>query len=95
MFSKIKELDLRNTALVRDVIKECDSWDGYTGTNEDGEEVWVFIQKNQGMTVKTKHHAKPLWWECAHYSADGLCEGVTYEPTAEYEEMIEARKEKM
>jgi hypothetical protein len=78
--------------VVKQIIAECDKWDGYTGTNVDGEEVQVFIQQGQGMIIKTKHTAKPKWWECVEFDVDGYQAGVTYEPTAELEEIHERIK---
>jgi len=89
MSKSIKNFNPGDRNQVRKIIEECDSWDGYHGTNVDGDEVWLFVQKDQGLVIKTKHAAKPKWWECVSYDADGDPEGVTYEPTAELEETME------
>lgn len=51
----------------------------YGGKNEDGEEVITIVSQGFGMTIKTKHHEKPNWWECVDYDELGCMECVTYE----------------
>lgn len=51
----------------------------YTGENEDKEKVITIVSQGVGMTVKTKHHARPRWWECVDYDELGCMESVTYE----------------
>ncbi len=51
----------------------------YTGENVDGEKVITIVSQGSGMTVKTRHHAKPRWWECVDYDELGCIECVTYE----------------
>lgn len=51
----------------------------YTGTNEDGEDTFVFLQQNVGMIIKTAHFNKPNVLECVGYDADGNQEEVFYE----------------
>lgn len=66
----------------------------YSGTNEDGEEVIVFLQQNEGMEIWTKHHAKPMWYEVVYYDSEGWSEGVSYKPTSKLEKIMEERREK-
>ena len=51
----------------------------YTGKNVEGEDVITIVSQKFGMTVKTRHHAKPRWWECVDYDEFGYVECVTYE----------------
>ena len=55
----------------------------YTGTNELGEPVQIFLDKGIGFTVKVQHKEKPKWYECIHYDEFGFQEGVSYEPVEE------------
>ena len=58
-------------------IAEMES-SAYSGTDADGGEVVVFIQKGVGMEVQTEHKNKPGWLECVFYDQDGFQEGVRY-----------------
>jgi len=40
---------------------EDQSFDGYEGTNIDGDKVLVFIQYGECMIIKTRHKSKPNW----------------------------------
>lgn len=75
----IKNFDPSDRNQVKRIIAECDGWDGYEGVNVDGDPVHVFVQKDECMVIKTNHKAKPKWWECVEYDADGYQVGVTYE----------------
>jgi len=92
--SKLPGFDPGDRNQVKKMIDECDKWDGYAGTNVDGEEVMVFVSQGQGMKIMTKHHEKPRWWEVVFYDADGFQEGIAYEPTAELEALHEELKAK-
>jgi len=52
----------------------------YDGVNVDGEKVLVFLEKNQGMLVKTIKASKPKWYEVIEYDEEGYTVGVMYEP---------------
>lgn len=52
----------------------------YLGTNEEGEEVIILLDRGKGMTVQVRHAEKPKWYECIHYDVNGWQEGVSYEP---------------
>jgi hypothetical protein len=67
--------------------KGCD-FDG--GKNIDGVRVHVFVQKDEGMVIKTCHSAKPNFWECVEFDADGYKVGVSYEPFDENKPKHEA-----
>lgn len=51
----------------------------YSGVNEDGEKVFVLVDKN-GIIVKTQRKEKPKWLEVQEYDEDGFLEGESYEP---------------
>lgn len=51
----------------------------YTGVNSDGEDVFVFLEQNVGMVVKTAHAAKPNVLECIGYNREGEQEEIFYE----------------
>ena len=63
----------------KEFIKENES-NIYTGMNEDGEEVIIFLEQNDGMIIKTRHANKPKYFECIEYDNDGYQLSVAYEP---------------
>lgn len=50
----------------------------YFGTNVEGEDVQVLVDRGKGMAVKTNHKEKPLWWEVVEYDSEGFQESVSY-----------------
>ena len=52
----------------------------YEGINADGDKVFIFLEKCQGMDIWTNHKVKPKWWEVVAYDAYGYPESVSYEP---------------
>lgn len=77
--SKDLALDFSDRNRIANFISNCDSWDGYEGKNVDGERVLVFVNKNEGMVVKTIHHSKPKRYEVVEYDVDGFQVSVSYE----------------
>ena len=51
----------------------------YPGKNVDGDDIMVFVQRGEGMEIKTRHADKPRFWECVSYDAYGWQESVSYE----------------
>jgi len=79
MSKVIEGFNPANREEVAKIIADCENWDGYEGKNIDGEDVLVFVQKGDCMVIKTRHKAKPRFWECVEYDSDGLQVGVMYE----------------
>lgn len=48
----------------------------YMGTNEHGEQTFIFLEQNEGMVIKVIHEDRPNTFECVEYGADGqqLCQ---------------------
>ncbi len=53
----------------------------YTGVNEDGDPVYICLEKDEGMIIKTRHANNPKFWECIEFDKYGYREGVIYEPS--------------
>jgi len=48
----------------------------YMGTNEHGEQTFIFLEQGDGMVVKVIHEDRPNTFECVEYDSDGrqLCQ---------------------
>ena len=77
--TSIKGFDPSVRENVINIIADCENWDAYEGINSDGDQVLVFVRKDEFMIVKTRHKSKPKWLECVEYDADGWQVSLTYE----------------
>lgn len=85
-----KVLSFSEWKIVKNILLEIDTVEGrykfihcvdsgiYTGTNVDGEDVIIEIQKGKGMNIWTIHAEKPNWWEIVEYNECGGQESVSY-----------------
>lgn len=72
-------LDFSKREIRAEFIKNTESG-LYSGTNVDGEEVIVMLEKGKGMDVYTIHKEKPRWYEVIDYDETGERLSVRYEP---------------